>query len=198
MNPLEKLIKELTKLPGIGEKTANRLAYNISKRDKNDALGLAFAIFDVKEKIVFCKKCCNLSESDVCKLCSDPKRDKHSICVVEEPQDAAAIERSGAFNGTYHILHGRVSPLDGVGPDQLKIKELLARIKGDANIKELVIATNPTTEGEATALYISNLTKGMDIKITRIAFGIPFGGDIEYIDRSTLARSIEFRSAFKS
>jgi len=198
MNPLEKLVKELTKLPGIGEKTANRLAYNISKRDKDDALGLANAIFDVKQRIVFCKICCNLSEKSVCNICSDPKREKGSVCVVEEPQDAVAIERSGSFNGTYHVLHGRISPLDGFGPDQIKLKELLERIKNNAAIKEIIIATNPTTEGEATALYISNLTKGMNVRLSRIAFGIPFGGDIEYIDRSTLARSMEFRSAFKS
>jgi len=198
MNPLEKLIKELTKLPGIGEKTANRLAYNISKREKGDALALANAIFDVKERILFCKVCCNLSEKEVCDTCSDQKRDKSVICIVEEPQDATAIERSESFNGTYHVLHGRISPLDGIGPDQIKIKELLDRLKRDHRIKELVVATNPTTEGEATALYLAIATKGLDVKLTRIAFGIPFGGDIEYIDKSTLARAMEFRSAFRA
>jgi recombination protein RecR len=195
MHPLDKLIKALSGLPGIGERTASRLAYHITKWEKSEALRLADAISDVKQRIVFCSECCNLTETELCATCSDTSRDRDLICVVEEPQDALAIERTGSFKGTYHVLHGRIAPLDGIGPEQIRLKELFRRIQKRPSLKEVIVATNPTTEGEATALYISKILKPTGIKLTRIAFGIPFGGDIEYADRSTLARSMEFRSA---
>lgn len=193
MNPIERLIKELTRLPGIGEKTATRLAYHITRTEKEEAIKLATAISDVKQKIRFCPECLNLSENNICAICNDDRRDKSTICVVEEPQDAEAIEKTGTYLGVYHILHGVVSPLDGSGPEDVKLQELIDRIK-KGGVKELIIATNPTTSGETTALYITKLVKPFGIKLTRLAFGIPFGGDIEYVDRSTLARSLEGRS----
>lgn len=193
MEPLSKLIKSLTKLQGIGEKTATRLAYQIARWEKGDAIGLADAISDLKNKVTYCADCFNLVESDFCPICTNSNRNKSTVCVVEEPQDAQAIEKTGSYNGLYHVLHGALSPLDGIGPDEIKSAELIARLKKN-NITELIIATNPTTTGEATALYIAKLAKPLNIKITRIAFGIPFGGDIEYIDKSTLARSIQTRS----
>lgn len=196
MDPANKLIKELTKLPGIGEKSAARLAYHIMRAPKNDALSLAGAIVDIKEKIKFCSNCFNLTEMDPCRICSNPKRDHSIICVVEHPQDALAIEKTGAFRGAYHILHGVVSPLDGVGPDDVRIKELIERLK-TSEVRELIIATNPTTEGEATSLYIARLASSYNLSISRIALGIPFGGDIEYVDKTTLSRSIELRSTLK-
>lgn len=194
MNPIEKLTEELAKLPGIGNKTAARLAYFITKASREDALELARSIARVKEKITYCPECCDLIETGDCPICSDPNRESDTVCIVEEPQDAKAIEKTGAFKGVYHILHGALSPLDGIGPDDIRTKELVARLTRKP-VKELIVATNPTTAGEATALYIARLVKPMGLKLTRIAFGIPFGGDIEYVDRSTLARSIESRSA---
>lgn len=193
MNPIEKLITELAKLPGIGQKSAARLAYHITRSKAEEAMQLAVAISEVKKKMKHCPECFDLVENDSCPICSAPSRDKTTVCVVEEPQDAKAIENTGSFKGVYHILHGALSPLDGVGPDDIKANELVARIK-KGTIKELIVATNPTTSGEATALYIARLAKPFNIKLTRIAFGVPFGGDIEYVDRSTLARSIESRS----
>ncbi len=193
MDPIVKLIKELGNLPGVGEKTATRLAYHILRCNKDEALSLAAAIKDAKDRIGFCPECYNLTEDKGCVICANVKRDKSIVCVVEEPQDVTAIEKSGAFQGVYHVLHGAISPLDGVGPDEVRINELVARI-GKGNIKEVIIATNPTTTGEVTSLYIAKVVKPLNVKLTRIAFGIPFGGDIEYVDRSTLARSIEFRS----
>lgn len=194
MGPIERLIKELTRLPGIGEKTATRLAYQITRWGKNEARLLADAITDVKEKIGLCPVCFNLTENKSCGICSSVKRDKSIICVVEDPQDMQAIEKSGSFGGVYHILHGTLSPLDGIGPDDIRVQELVERLKS-GTVKELIIATNPTTAGEATALFIARLVKPFNVKLTRIAFGIPFGGDLEYVDKSTLARSIEHRAA---
>lgn len=193
MEPLSKLIKSLTKLQGIGEKTATRLAYQIARWEKGDAIGLADAISDLKNKVTYCPDCFNLIENDFCPICTSANRNKSTICVVEEPQDAQAIEKTGTYNGLYHVLHGALSPLDGIGPDEIRSAELITRLKKN-DITELIIATNPTTIGEATALYIAKLARPLNIKITRIAFGIPFGGDIEYIDKSTLARSIQTRS----
>lgn len=193
MNPIERLIKELSRLPGVGEKTATRLAYQITRWEKGDAERLASAISDVTQKMRHCPECFSLSETALCSICSDVKRDKSIICVVEDPQDAQAIEKTDTFHGVYHILHGAISPLDGVGPEEIRIAELGKRLK-KGGIKELIVATNPTTSGEVTALYIAKLAKPFGTKLTRLAFGIPFGGDIEYVDRSTLARSIESRS----
>jgi len=197
MTAIERLVKELSKLPGIGEKTATRLAYYIAREDAVSATSLAKAITDIKEKIRFCPGCLNLTEGINCPICSDTRRDKTTVCVVEEPQDALAIEKTGSFKGLYHVLHGAISPLDGIGPDDIKINELISRIK-NSHIKELIIATNPTTSGEATSLYIARLLKPLGVKLSRIAFGVPFGGDIEYIDKSTLAKSIEGRMGFSS
>ncbi|MBI2092630.1 MAG: recombination protein RecR [Deltaproteobacteria bacterium] len=193
MESIAKLIKELTRLPGIGEKTATRLAYYIARGHKDKALGLSSAISDVARKLKFCPDCLNLTEESYCRICNDPQRNKSIICVVEEAQDVLAIEKTGSFNGIYHVLHGSISPLDGMGPDDIKAAELIDRLK-KTSVKELIIATNPTTSGEATALYIAKLAKPHGIAITRIAFGIPFGGDIEYVDKSTLGRSIATRS----
>src|SRR3989338_82138 len=173
MGPIEKLVLALKKLPGIGEKSATRLAYSITRWSKDDALQLAMAVTEVKEKVKFCAECSNLAEGDVCSICCDSRRDKTLVCVVEEPQDVQAIEKTGSFHGVYHVLHGALSPLDGIGPDEIGIEALFARLK-IGRIRELIIATNPTTSGEATALYISKFAKPFGAKLTRIAFGIPF------------------------
>jgi recombination protein RecR len=193
MGPINRLIGALKKLPGIGEKSAARLAYHIMRAPRDEAMRLASSIIEVKEKISLCPECFNLTEEKNCPTCTDPQRDKTTVCIVEDPQDAQAIEATGSFRGVYHVLHGALSPLDGIGPDDLKANELLTRIKRQS-VKEVIIATNPTTAGEATAIYITRLARPLGIKISRIAFGIPFGGDIEYADRSTLARSIETRT----
>jgi recombination protein RecR len=193
MNPIERLIIELSKLPGIGRKSAERLAYHIARSNEQDAKALGSAVLDVKERVRFCAECCNLAEGRLCRICSAPGRDRSVICVVEEPQDLEAIERSASFNGLYHVLHGAISPLDGVGPDDIKAQELLNRLK-KGGVAELIVATNPTTAGEATAIYLAKTVKPFVPRVTRIAFGIPFGGDIEYADISTLARSISSRS----
>lgn len=193
MNPIERLIHQLSKLPGIGQKTAARLAYHIARGDKQGAKDLGAAIFDVKEKVSFCSECCNLAEGPICQICASRGRNRSIICVVEEPQDVEAIERSASFNGLYHVLHGAISPLDGLGPDDVRIQELLTRVK-KGGIIELIIATNPTTAGEATAIYLAKVARHFVGKVTRIAFGIPFGGDIEYVDKATLSRSISSRS----
>ncbi|MEA1980148.1 MAG: recombination mediator RecR [candidate division Zixibacteria bacterium] len=191
---VERLANRLARLPGIGRKTANRLAFHILKMTKEDALELAEIIQEVKEKVGFCSTCFNISENDPCRICSDPKRQTNLICVVEESMDAAAIDKVEGFNGLFHILGGRLAPLDGIGPDDLKINELLNRIKDDVN--EIVIATNPNVEGEATAIYLSKLLKPLGIKITRIARGLPVGSDLEYADSVTLSRALDGRQDF--
>jgi recombination protein RecR len=188
---VEKLINLLARLPGIGRKSAGRLAFHLLKIQKEEALELADAIRDVKEKVGFCSVCYSISESDPCHICSDPNRRNDVICVLEESVDLAAMEKVEGYNGLYHILCGRISPLDGVGPDDLKIKELLDRINSD--VKEVIIATNPNVEGEATALYLAKLLKPLDIKVTRIARGLPVGSDLEYADGVTLSRALEGR-----
>ncbi|MBN1663465.1 MAG: recombination protein RecR [Deltaproteobacteria bacterium] len=190
--PIKRLIEELSKFPGIGEKTATRLALHILHASDENAAMLAESILDVKRKIHLCPVCFHLTESDKCDVCSDPSRDGQSICVVEEPDTLIAIEESGSFRGTYHVLHGALAPLDGIGPDHLKLKELLDRIVAN-HIKEIIIATNPNVQGEATALLIAKMLKGMDVKISRIACGVPMGGDLKYTDRMTLAKSLEYR-----
>jgi recombination protein RecR len=190
--PIKRLIKELGRLPGIGEKTATRLATFIMRATVEDAKMLAESIIEVKEKIRFCSLCFNLTEKDLCDICSDTGRDREAICVVEEPDALIAIEESGSFRGAYHVLHGALSPLDGIGPEQLRVRELMDRLKGGA-VREIIIATNPNVQGESTALLITRLLKDRDVKVTRIAFGVPLGGDLKYTDKMTLSKSIEFR-----
>jgi recombination protein RecR len=193
--PIDQLIKRLAKLPGVGEKTASRLALHILRSPKEEAIGLARSIVNVKEKITFCSICYNLTDENLCRICRDERRDKGAICVVEEPGDLMALEGSGEFKGRYHVLYGVISPLDGVTPDDIKIKELMERLK-NGQVKEVIIATNPTTNGNATALYLSKLINPLGIKVTRIAQGIPIGGDIEYTDEVTLRKAMEGRRDF--
>ncbi|WP_425446851.1 recombination mediator RecR [Dethiothermospora halolimnae] len=190
--PVAKLIEEFAKLPGIGKKTAQRLAFHILDLNTEEANSLAKSIVEAKKNIKYCSICSNLTDRDPCPICSSKKRDKSVICVVEDPRDIVAMERTREFNGLYHVLHGSISPMDDIGPEDIKIKELLQRINKE-EIKEVIIATNPTIEGEATAMYISKLLKPMGIKITRIAHGIPVGGDLEYADEVTLSKALEGR-----
>ena len=190
--PIANLIEQFSKLPGIGRKTAQRLAFHVLEMDELDADKLSYAITNAKSSINLCSICCNLTEDDPCNLCASDKRDKSIICVVENAKDLIAMERSRDYKGEYHILHGVISPMDNVGPNDIKLKELLNRLEDDI-VKEIVIATNPTVEGEATALYISKLIKPLGIKVTRIAHGIPVGGDLEYFDEVTLSRAMENR-----
>jgi len=190
--PIRRLIQELGRFPGIGEKTASRLANFILHASKEDARRLAESIIEVKEKIRFCSVCFNLAEEELCDICRDEGREKDMICVVEDPDSLIAVEESGCFRGTYHVLHGVLAPLDGVGPEQLRLKELMARIEADS-IKEIILATNPSIQGESTALLITRMVKDRPVKLTRIASGVPVGGDLKYTDKMTLARAIEFR-----
>ena len=190
--PIRRLIEELSKFPGIGEKTATRLATHILRASHDDAKRLAESITDVKEKIGLCSTCFNLAEGDLCEICRDSMRDTNIICVVEDPDSLIAIEESGSFHGRYHVLHGTLSPLDGIGPDQLKLKELLERIS-DEKVEEIIVATNPSVQGESTALLITRLLQGKDVKVTRIALGVPVGGDLKYTDKMTMSKAIEFR-----
>ena len=190
--PIRRLISELSRFPGIGEKTATRLATFILRTSYDDAKRLAESIIEVKEKIRFCSVCFNLSEGNLCEICRDTTRDREVICVVEDPNSLMAIEESGSFGGTYHVLHGVLSPLDGIGPDQLKLRELLERISND-KVKEIILATNPSVQGESTALLVTKLVREKGVKITRIALGVPVGGDLKYMDKMTLAKAIEFR-----
>ncbi|MBQ6627039.1 MAG: recombination protein RecR [Ruminococcus sp.] len=191
--PLAKLIEQFERLPGIGSKTAQRLAYFVLNMPKEQAKEFSTAIIDAHEKIRYCDVCCNFSDQDLCPVCRSTNRDTSVICVVETPRDAIALENTHEYNGTYHVLHGAISPLNGVGPDQLCIKQLLNRLNDDT-VKEIIMATNPTVEGEATAMYLSRLLKPMGIKVTRLAYGIPVGGDLEYADEVTLARALEGRN----
>ncbi len=191
--PLQRLVEQFERLPGIGSKTAQRLAYFVLNMPKEQAAEFSKAITEAHEKIRRCEICCNFSDQEKCPVCRSEARDKSTICVVETPRDAIAIEGTGEYKGTYHVLHGVISPLNGIGPDQLCIKELLARLN-DGNAQEVIMATNPTVEGEATAMYLSRLLKPLGLKITRLAYGIPVGGDLEYADDVTLARALEGRS----
>lgn len=190
--PVARLIDELGKLPGIGPKTAQRLAFHLLNNDAGEARELAKAIVDAREKIRYCSVCSNLTEMDPCQICRDETRNRSVICVVEEPRDVVAIERTREFRGLYHVLQGAISPMEGVGPDQLKIKELLARLQ-DNHVQEIIAATNPNIEGEATAMYLARLIKPLGIKVTRIAHGLPVGGDLEYADEVTLSKAFEGR-----
>ena len=191
--PLTELINQFSRLPGIGKKTAQRLAYSILEQPPERAKAFAEALVNAREKIHFCSVCQSLTDLEVCQICSDVARDKSVICVVEDPRDVMAFERTREYRGVYHVLHGVISPLDNIGPDKLRIKELMARL-GDGSVNEIIMATNPTVEGEATASYISRLVKPMGIKVTRLAYGIPVGGDLEYADEYTLARALEGRN----
>ena len=193
--PVARLVEEFHKLPGIGPKTAQRLAYHLIRMPEDNARALADAIVAVKERIAMCSRCFNITELDPCEICSDPQRDESLVCVVEEALDVLALERTHSYRGLYHVLHGAVSPMNGVGPDDLKIQPLIARLK-DESITEIILATNPNLEGDATAMYIYTLLSPLGVSITRPARGLPVGGDLEYADESTLGRAIEGRQTF--
>jgi recombination protein RecR len=190
--PVQNLIDELGRLPGIGPKSAQRIAFHLLKVDGEDARRLARAISEAKERVSWCRRCFNFAEGDLCTFCRDERRDAHVICVVEEPRDIVAIERTGEFKGRYHVLQGAISPIEGIGPEQLRVKELLARI-ADEGVNEAILATNPNIEGEATAMYLARLLKPVGVRVTRIASGLPVGGDLEYADEVTLGRALEGR-----
>lgn len=190
--PIANLVDQFSKLPGIGRKTAQRLAFYVLEMEDIDAQKLSNAILDAKEKIKLCSVCCDLTDGDICPLCKNEQRDKSMICVVQGSKDKIAMERSREYKGQYHILHGVISPMDNIGPSDIRIKELLNRLSDDV-VKEVIIATNPTVEGEATSLYLSKLIKPLGVKVTRIAHGIPVGGDLDYFDEVTLARAMDNR-----
>ena len=190
--PLRRLVDQLSRLPGIGEKSATRLAFFVLRADEAYAQALADAIAGLKREIRLCSICLGFTDREPCPLCSDPRRTTEVVCVVEDPADVMALERAGDFSGRYHVLHGTLAPLDGIGPDQLKITELVARIR-EGQIREIIIATNPTVEGEATALYTARIIKPLGVKVTRIAHGLPMGADVEYADSVTLSRALEGR-----
>ena len=187
-DPIARLTVQLARLPGVGEKTAQRLAFHILKSPPDYARELAEALLALRDEVRLCAICCNLTAQDPCPICKDPQRDAKIICVVESVPDLLAVERTREFRGLYHVLHGALSPLDGVGPDQLKLKELVARLSG--GVEEVIVATDPTVEGEATALYITRLVKPLGVRVSRIAQGVPMGGDLEYADQATLARAL--------
>lgn len=193
--PLTKLVEQFERLPGIGKKSAQRLAFYVLSLTKEEGRAFADAITEAQQKIRRCNVCQSYTDSELCSVCSDGTRDFSTICVVEDPRDIVAFERTREYKGTYHVLHGLISPMDGIGPDQLCIKELLKRA-GDDNVKEIIMATNPTVEGEATAMYLSRLLKPLGKKVTRLAYGIPVGGNLEYADEVTLYRALEGRSEF--
>lgn len=190
---IERLIESLSRLPGIGKKTAQRLAFHMVNARSRDPQELAEAILDARAKIRYCSICGNYTDVDPCGICTSTSRDSGLLCVVEDPRDVAAMERTREYKGVYHVLHGAISPLDGVGPEDIRVKELLGRLAENPDVREIIMATNPTIEGEATAMYISRLVKPLGIAITRIAHGIPVGGDLEYADEVTLAKALEGR-----
>ncbi|HVX70151.1 MAG TPA: recombination mediator RecR [Mycobacteriales bacterium] len=193
--PVQDLIDELGRLPGVGPKSAQRIAFYLLAADPADVRRLVSALTEVKEKVRFCTICGNVAEEEQCRVCRDPRRDLTVICVVEEPKDVVAIERTREFRGRYHVLGGAISPIEGVGPDDLRIKELMARL-ADGTVTELILATDPNLEGEATATYLARFVKEMDLKVTRLASGLPVGGDLEYADEVTLGRAFEGRRAY--
>jgi len=190
--PIQDLIDELARLPGIGPKSAQRLAFYLVKAPPDEAKRLAEAIVTAKERISFCRECGNVAEGEVCRVCRDPSRDATLICVVEEPKDVASVERAGIVKGRYHVLGGAISPLDGIGPEDLRVQELLERVERDG-VTEVVLATNPNLEGNATAMYVAGLLKPLGVKVTRLASGLPVGGDLEYADEVTLSQALEGR-----
>jgi recombination protein RecR len=193
--PVQDLIDELGRLPGVGPKSAQRIAFYLLAADPVDVRRLAVALTEVKDKVKFCTICGNVSEEEQCRVCRDPRRDLSVICVVEEPKDVVAIERTREFRGRYHVLGGAISPIEGVGPDDLRIRELMVRL-ADGSVTELILATDPNLEGEATATYLARLVREMDVKVTRLASGLPVGGDLEYADEVTLGRAFEGRRAY--
>lgn len=190
--PISRLIEEFSKLPGVGRKTAQRLAFHVINMNMNDVEALSKAIVDAKKEIKYCSICYNITDKDPCSMCSNKNRDSGIICVVEDPRDVAAMEKTKEFHGQYHVLNGVISPMDGIGPDMIRVKELIQRL-GNQEVREVIMATNPTIEGEATAMYIARLLKPMGIKVTRIAHGLPVGGDLEYADEVTITKALEGR-----
>jgi recombination protein RecR len=190
--PVQSLIDELGRLPGVGPKSAQRIAFHLLKLPDEDAFRLARSITEAKEKVSFCRRCFNVCEGEECGICLDSRRDASALCVVEEPRDVVAVEKTGEFRGRYHVLQGAISPLDGIGPDQIRVRELLTRL-GNEEITEVILCTNPNIEGEATAMYLARLLKPLRIRVTRIASGLPVGGDLEYADELTLGRALEGR-----
>jgi recombination protein RecR len=190
--PIARLVDELRKLPGIGQKTAQRLAYSLLRRPREDAERLSRAILDVREKIRYCSRCNNFSDQDPCNYCSSPSRTPETICVVEEPDDILSIEKTREFHGQYHVLHGVLSPVNGIGPEDLKLKNLLERLR-EGTVKEIIVATNPNVEGEATAIYLAKLLKPIGVRVSRIALGLPVGSDLEFADEVTMSKALEHR-----
>jgi recombination protein RecR len=190
--PISKLIEGFMKLPGIGPKTAGRLAFYVLKMREDDVLDLAKALVNAKRNLSYCSICSNITDDDPCRICRDQSRDQTTICVIQDPKDVIAMERTKEYQGLYHVLHGAISPMDGIGPEDIKISDLLKRL-GDERVQELILATNPTIEGEATSMYISRLVKPFGVKVTRIAHGLPVGGDLEYADEVTLTKALEGR-----
>jgi recombination protein RecR len=190
--PLARLIQEVKRLPGIGQKSAQRIAFHILRAPREDVERLAAALIDVKDKLGLCAECNNISDAELCPFCRDPHRDRRKICVVEEPHNILPVETTRIYDGLYHVLHGSISPLRGIGPEQLRIKELLARLE-KGQVEEIILATNPTVEGEATAVYLARLLKPLGVRVTRIAMGIPVGSDLEYADEVTMSKSLENR-----
>jgi recombination protein RecR len=190
--PIQDLVDELNRLPGIGPKSAQRLAFHIVKTQGQEAKRLADAIVRAKERVSFCRECFGVAEGELCKLCADPTRDGETICVVEEPKDVSAVERTGAVKGRYHVLGGAISPMQGIGPDDLRVRELLDRV-GRNGVREVILATNPNLEGNATAMYVAGLLKPLGLRVTRLASGLPVGGDLEYADEVTLGQALEGR-----
>jgi len=190
--PIARLVEELSKLPGVGQKTAQRLAFHLLKIPGEEARSLADAIIEARERVTFCSRCFNFAQGELCDYCMDSRRDPTLVCVVERPQDIVAVERTGEFRGLYHVLGGAISPIDGIGPEELKIRELLERVRKDG-VREIIVATNPRVEGEATAIYLADLLKPLGVRATRIASGLPVGGDLEYADEVTLGRALKGR-----
>ena len=191
-DPIRRLVQELSRLPGIGEKTATRLAFHLVRGNRQQVLDLAQALTDVTDKIRLCSVCTNMTEHDPCSLCSDPRRDPDTLCVVATPSDVIAIDRGGHFRGRYHVLHGLLSPLEGIGPDDLRVAELVRRL--DGTVREVIIATSPSVDGEATAMYVARVIKPLGVKVSRIATGLPVGGELEYSDQATIARALAGRA----
>lgn len=189
---ITKLIEEFSRLPGVGKKSAQRLAFHVINMEQSEAVAFAEAILDVKRKVKYCQRCFNITDQEECDICTDHRREADKICVVESPRDLIAIENTKEYHGLYHVLHGAISPMSGIGPNEVKIRELIIRLQNE-DVKEIILATNPTIEGEATAMYISKLLQGIDIEVSRIAHGIPVGGDLEYADEVTLAKALEGR-----
>ncbi len=190
--PVQRLIDELGRLPGIGPKSAQRIAFHLLKATKEDVVRLSDALVETKDQVRFCDRCFNISTSELCNICSDDRRDSHVICVVEEPRDVVAIERTSEYKGRYHVLQGAISPIEGIGPDQLKVKELLARLDPE-EVKEIILCTNPNIEGDTTAMYLARLLQPLGLEVTRIASGLPVGGDLEYADELTLGNALRGR-----